>query len=222
VEFFGRKAHAAAAPDKGINALDGLVLFYQAASLARQQFPPGCLFHGVIEDGGRSANVIPDYARGRFALRAERMDALELLNERIQACARAAAEATGCRVSVKESGHSVTTFKRNRSLEDLFAGLLESIGRSEPRKIRRSYGSTDLASVSQAVAAIEVFVKASDHPIHTEGFARDAVAAGGDRALLDGVFLLAAGGYHLLNDSDLRQSVRRDFAAAEQQAASTS
>lgn len=213
VEFFGRKAHAAAAPDEGINALDAMVLFYQSAALARQQFPQGCLFHGVIDEGGRSPNVIPDHTSGRFSLRAERMQALELLERRIRSCAAAAARATGCRVTVSESGHGVTTFRRNRALEELFAGLFESIGRSEPRKLRRSFGSTDLASVSQAVPAIEIFVKASEHPIHTEGFARDAAGPGGDRALLDGILLLASAGRGLMTEPEVLERVRACFAA---------
>jgi metal-dependent amidase/aminoacylase/carboxypeptidase family protein len=215
VEFHGRKAHAAAAPEEGLNALDAMVLFYQAAALARQQLPPGCLLHGIIEEGGTSANVIPDYTRGRFAVRADRARSLEILEGRVRACAQAAAEATGCRASVSETGHGVTTFRRNPVLEDLFAGLFESLGRSRPRKTRRSFGSTDLASVSQAVPAIEIFVKASDFPIHTEGFARDAVAAGGDRALLDGVYLLASGAGRLLGEPDLLSRVREAFTAPE-------
>ncbi len=213
VEYFGRKAHAAAAPQEGLNALDAMVLFYQSAALARQQFPPGCLFHGIIEQGGSSANVIPDYTRGRFSLRAERMESLELLEQRIRACAAAAAEATGCRVGLKHSGHEVSAWRRNRALEDLFAALFESIGRKEPRRLRRSFGSTDLASVSQAVPTIEIFVKASDQPIHTDGFARDAAGAGGDRALLDGVFLLASAGCRLLQEPALLEEVRASFAA---------
>jgi len=214
VEFFGRAAHAAAAPEEGLNALDAMVLFYQAAALGRQQLPPGCLLHGIIEEGGKSANVIPDYTRGRFAARADRMDSLELLDGRLRACARAAAEATGCRTEVREAGPAVTTFRRNRALEDLFAGLYPEVGRSEPRRLRRSFGSTDLASVSQAVPAIEIFLKASAHPIHTEAIARDAVAEGGDRALLDGVFLLAAAAARILREPGLLERIRRDFAAA--------
>ena len=68
VEFFGKKAHAAAAPLEGRNALDALVLFYHAAALPRTKFPTGTLFHGIIESGGEAPNIIPDYARGRFSL----------------------------------------------------------------------------------------------------------------------------------------------------------
>ena len=211
VEYFGKKAHAAAAPREGINALDALVLFYHSAALPRTKLPAGCLFHGVIEEGGQAPNIIPDYARGRFSLRADTMPKLEILLEQVTALAQAAAAATGCRCQVTEPGPGVTTFRRNPALEDLFAGLFEDRGRRDPRKIRESYGSTDLANVSQVVPTIEPLVKASDFPIHTEEFARDAVGAGGELALLDGVFFLACGGSSILTEPLLLDRIRQDF-----------
>jgi hypothetical protein len=65
--------------------------------------------------------------------------------------------------------------------------------------------------VSQVVPTIEPLVKASDFPIHTEEFARDAVGAGGERALLDGVYFLACGGYRILTEPPLLERIRRDF-----------
>jgi len=211
VEYFGKKAHAAAAPREGINALDALVLFYHSAALPRTKLPAGCLFHGVIEEGGQAPNIIPDYARGRFSLRADTMPKLEILLEQVTALAQAAATATGCRCQVTEPGPGVTTFRRNPALEDLFAGLFEDRGRLDPRKIRESYGSTDLANVSQVVPTIEPLVKASDFPIHTEEFARDAVGTGGERALLDGVFFLACGGSSILTEPLLLDRISQDF-----------
>jgi len=211
VEYFGKKAHAAAAPREGINALDALVLFYHSAALPRTKLQAGCLFHGIIEEGGQAPNIIPDYARGRFSLRADTMPKLKILLEQVTALAQAAAAATGCRCQVTEPGPGVTTFRRNPALEDLFAGLFEDRGRRDPRKIRESYGSTDLANVSQVVPTIEPLVKASDFPIHTEEFARDAVGAGGELALLDGVFFLACGGSSILTEPLLLDRIRQDF-----------
>jgi amidohydrolase len=211
VEFFGKKAHAAAAPGAGANALDALVLFYHSAALPRAKLQAGTLFHGIIEAGGEAPNVIPDYARGRFSLRADTMPKLERLVERVTSLARDAAAATGCREQISEPGPRVTTFRRNAALEELFAGLFEESGRTDPRKVREFYGSTDLANVSQVVPTIEPLVKASDFPIHSEEFAKDAVGAGGERALLDGVFVLACGGYRIITDPGLLEKVRRDF-----------
>ncbi len=211
VEYFGKKAHAAAAPREGINALDALVLFYHSAALPRTKFPAGCLFHGIIEEGGQAPNIIPDYSRGTFSLRADTRPKLEALVEQVRALAQAAAAATGSRCQVTEPGPGVTTFLRNPALEDLFAGLFEERGRPDPRKIRESYGSTDLANVSQVVPTIEPLVKASDSPIHTDEFARDAVGAGGERALLDGVYFLAHGGFRILTEPRLLDRIRRCF-----------
>lgn len=214
VEFFGKKAHAAAAPGAGANALDALVLFYHSAVLPRTKLPAGTLLHGIVEAGGEAPNIIPDYARGRFSLRADTMANLDLLVGSVRTLAEDAAAATGCRTHITEPGPGVTTFRRNAALEDLFAGLFEERGRAEPRRVRRSYGSTDLANVSQVVPTIEPMIKASDAPIHTEEFARDAVGAGGERALLDGIYFLACAGYRLLAEPALLERVRRDFEAS--------
>jgi amidohydrolase len=213
VEFFGRKAHAAAAPREGRNALDALVLFYHAAALPRTKLPPGTLFHGIIEAGGEAPNIIPDYARGRFSLRADAMPKLERLVDEVRRLAEKAAADTGCRVEIGEPGPGVTTFRRNRVLEEIMAALFVERGRSEPAKLRESYGSTDLANVSWVAPTIEPMLKASDDPIHTEGFARDAVGAGGERALLDGVYVLAAAAARLLTEPGLLERVRADFRA---------
>jgi amidohydrolase len=213
VEFFGKKAHAAAAPKEGRNALDALVLFYHEAALPRTKLPAGTLFHGIIESGGEAPNIIPDYASGRFSLRADTMAKLERLVDEVKRSAARAAAETGCRARITEPGAGVTTFLRNRVLEEVFAGLFEDRGRTDPGKIREAYGSTDLANLSWVVPAIEPLVKASDSPIHTEGFARDAVGPGGERALLDGVYVLAAAGGRVLTEPGLLDRIRADFRA---------
>jgi len=213
VEFFGQKAHAAAAPLEGRNALDALVLFYHEAALPRTKLPPGALFHGIIESGGEAPNIIPDYARGRFSIRADTMPKLERLVGEVRCLADKAAAETGCRSTISEPAPGVTTFRRNRVLEELLAGLFVERGRKDPAKLRESYGSTDLANVSWVVPTIEPMIKASDFPIHTEGFARDAVAAGGDRALLDGVYVLAAAAARILTEPSLLERIRADFRA---------
>lgn len=213
VEFFGRKAHAAAAPREGRNALDALVIFYHAAALPRAKFAPGTLFHGIVESGGEAPNIIPDYARGRFSIRADAMAKLERLVGEVRSLAERAAAEAGCRSVITEPGPGVTTFRRNRALEDLFAGLFVERGRADPVKLRESYGSTDLANVSWVVPTIEPMIKASDFPIHTEGFARDAVGPDGEKALLDGVHILAAAASRILTEPALLDRIRADFLA---------
>ena len=72
VEFFGKSAHAAAAPWEGKNALDALILTFTNINALRQQIYPEARIHGVIVDGGAAPNIIPEYTRARFHVRAKK------------------------------------------------------------------------------------------------------------------------------------------------------
>ncbi|KAG6038948.1 hypothetical protein E4U41_003453 [Claviceps citrina] len=96
VEFRGRSAHAAGEPWNGTNALDAAVGAYNNVSMLRQQMRPDERVHGVFEAGGTVPNVIPDYARMNWYVRAPTTDQGETLQRRVRACIDAAAMATGC------------------------------------------------------------------------------------------------------------------------------
>ena len=70
VEFRGRSAHAAADPENGVNALNALIEVFNGVNALRQHVTPDVRLHGVILDGGTAANVVPDYARASFMVRA--------------------------------------------------------------------------------------------------------------------------------------------------------
>jgi len=60
VEFFGKSSHAAAAPHLGINALDAVLLSFTNLNALRQQLRGDARIHGIITDGGRAPNIIPE------------------------------------------------------------------------------------------------------------------------------------------------------------------
>lgn len=101
VEYFGRAAHAANSPWLGINALDALIIAYNAVSVLRQQTKPGDVIGMNITNGGAAANVIHAYAAGVFVIRASTAARLKELQQRVGACLRAGAEATSARLEVK-------------------------------------------------------------------------------------------------------------------------
>ena len=75
--FHGKAAHAAGAPEEGINALDAVVAMYNAVSMLRQQVKSDVRIHGIILAGGAAANIIPDYAAIRYRTRSDDADYLE-------------------------------------------------------------------------------------------------------------------------------------------------
>lgn len=96
VEFTGKSAHAAGEPWNGTNALDAAVGAYNNVSMLRQQIRPEERVHGVFEVGGTVPNVIPDYTRMNWYVRAPTTAQGEKLQTRVHACIDAAATATGC------------------------------------------------------------------------------------------------------------------------------
>ncbi len=68
-ELFGRTAHAAAAPDLGINALDACIQTFNNINALRQHLTPDVRIHGIITHGGEAPNIVPEYAAASFSVR---------------------------------------------------------------------------------------------------------------------------------------------------------
>lgn len=99
VEYHGSGAHAAGDPWTGLNALDAAVAAYVNISMLRQQMQPDERIHGIIEDGGKAANVIPDYTRMSWNIRSPNIARADELLSRAKACFEAASAATGCTIT---------------------------------------------------------------------------------------------------------------------------
>ncbi|KAL2167464.1 hypothetical protein VTG60DRAFT_1215 [Thermothelomyces hinnuleus] len=101
VEYFGRAAHGAKNPWMGINALDALVVSYNAVSALRQQTKPGDVIGVAITNGGEQAtNVIHAYAACVCMIHATTSSRLAELQEKVSSCFRAGAIATGATVNI--------------------------------------------------------------------------------------------------------------------------
>lgn len=98
VEFFGKASHASASPWEGINALDAAVLSYTNIGMMRQQMKPTWRVHGIIKEGGRAANIIPDYTKSVYTVRAPKFEEVEVLKKRVEKIFHGAAASTGCTV----------------------------------------------------------------------------------------------------------------------------
>lgn len=101
VEYFGRASHGAKNPWMGINALDALVVAYNAVSVLRQQTMSGDVIGLAITNGGeRATNIIHAYSACVCMLHATSAARLDALQHKVSACFRAGAEATGATVKI--------------------------------------------------------------------------------------------------------------------------
>lgn len=93
-EFFGRTAHGASAHN-GRSALDGVMLTDVSANYLREHVPENVRIHSVIRNGGDAPNVVPAYAKIWYFVRGRDRAQVDDVRERLTACAKAAALATG-------------------------------------------------------------------------------------------------------------------------------
>ncbi|MCH8920611.1 MAG: M20 family peptidase, partial [Chloroflexi bacterium] len=184
--------------------------------LLRQQLRDAARIHGIITDGGQAVNVIPHHTAASLLIRAEDDVYLdEALKEKVLACFRAAAEATGCRLEHRWGEDSrYKAMRSNHALAEAYRTNIEGLGRKviEPES-RRSMGSTDMGNVSAIVPAIHpsITVAPPDIPIHTVEFREMAASEAGHKALLDSAKALAMTAVDVLTDADLRERMKREF-----------
>ncbi|MEW6400136.1 MAG: M20 family metallopeptidase [Bacillota bacterium] len=207
IEFFGRAAHAAAAPEKGINALDAMLLTFQAVHAVRPRLDPAVRLPGIILDGGTAPNVVPDHTRARFSLRAADARYLEeVVVPAVLDCARGAAQATGCRLEWRFYEPLFQDMRGNPVLARLFADEMRHLGhRVEELPPTERGGSTDVGNVSHRVPAVQPSVAIGDPPPpgHTREFAEATLSEPALRAMLDACTALAVTGARLLHDAGL-------------------
>lgn len=176
VEFFGKAAHAAAEPHEGRNALDALLLGWTALSALRLVTRSDARFHGVITDGGKAANIIPDHAAARFMVRSPENAYLTELQRRVIACFEGAAQQTGCELRYQWS-ETCELVNTNRPLAAAFSANAKALGREmQSRRAGDTHGSTDMGNVTSVVPGIHPFLSITDGPVpgHSTEFAAAA------------------------------------------------
>lgn len=158
-----------------MNALDALVLAYNAVSALRQQLRPDEKVASIITDGGKAENIIPDRAAGRWKIRARTTAQLETLKARVLACFEGAALQTGCTLEHTWIA-GCRDVRANRALAAAYRRNGEALGRTfvAPERVPvHVAGSTDMGDVSYAVLSIHPALGAfaPDVPGHSEELA---------------------------------------------------
>lgn len=217
--FHGRASHAAAYPERGVNALDAVVQLMSAVGLLRQQLPRGVRVHGIITDGGKAANVIPEFAAAELWIRALDEDELDDAAARVLACARGAAEATGARLEVRTLDSSSPAMRPNLPLADLYRRQLAELGLAETEHAPdQAIGSSDITHVSRVAPTIHpnfsIAPPGGRLQLHTRPFAEATTSPEGEAGLLEAARALALTLQELFESPTARAAVRQAHEAA--------
>ena len=62
VVFHGRAAHPTGSPTEGVDALAALIQLFNTLAVVGRRLPPGSHIQGIITDGGRATDIVPERA----------------------------------------------------------------------------------------------------------------------------------------------------------------
>lgn len=149
-QFTGKAAHAAAHPEKGINALDAVQLMYSGINCLRQHITPDSKIHGIITSGGDAPNTVPDFAECKFHIRANDREYLNTLTQKVINCAKGAELMTGAVLKYEKFENSFDNLLNIPSLQELMKKNLEEVGITNfLHEKPEASGSSDIGNVSQ-------------------------------------------------------------------------
>ncbi|MBE6067307.1 MAG: M20 family metallopeptidase [Clostridium lundense] len=212
-EYIGKSAHASGAPEKGINALDSVIQLFNGINALRQHVPTDVRIHGIITHGGDAPNIVPDYAKARFFIRAANRKTCDEVTSKIKNIAQGAALATGAKLNIIAFQNKVDNFLINKSFDELFIESANLLGLEISNKTKEGLGSTDAGNISQVVPTIHPHIKIGPNTLvgHTPEFCEASVCKEADKALIIGAKALAITGLTLITNKEKLQEITSEF-----------
>lgn len=125
--FRGVSAHAAASPERGRSALDGVEAMNNMVNMMREHIPQETRIHYVITNGGKAPNVIPDYAEVYYYVRHPKRDQVQSIFNRVVNAANGAALGTDTKMEYEMIG-GTHDLLLNRTLAEVMQKNLDKTG----------------------------------------------------------------------------------------------
>ncbi len=215
--YHGRAAHAAVSPHHGINALNSVIHLFTGIDAMRQHMREDVRIHGVITDGGRAPNIVPDFAAANFMLRSRDRDYLEEVVKRVRQVAEGAATLTGATLEVDDAHPMYENVRPNEPLAQAARRHAEAVGMTvhDPRPGSRGGASTDFGNVSQRIPsfAVSFAVSETQIPGHSIEMTQAAISDLAHESAIGVAKSLALTAIDALTDEAFLQTARDDFQA---------
>lgn len=210
--FIGKAAHAAACPEKGINALEAAINMFNNLNGLREHIPQSARIHGIIREGGVAANIVPDLAVNEFYVRGESKKQVEELVEKVKNCAYGASLAAGTKLKIRNYEKSNDDFISNYNLMHRYMKHMNDAGIENINEIDTTSGSADVGNVSYAVPALHAWFSITREPIasHTAEFARETLTDYAGEQMAKAVYGLVMTAYDIITDIEFNKIVKEE------------
>ena len=217
--YHGKSAHAAVMPEAGINALNAVVHLFTGIDAMRQHLREDTRIHGIITDGGKAANVVPEFAAANFMLRCRDREYLKVIVEKVKQVAEGAALLTGARLEILPADPLYENVIPNATMAKVARANAEAIGMHlDTLPAGRRQGgsaSTDFGNVSQVVPSFAMTFSISEEPVpgHSLLLAAAAKTPLANDNAISVAKILGLTACELLSNPDLVAAVREEFKA---------
>lgn len=208
--FSGAPAHQMNAWE-GRDALTALIHLFTNVDALRKNIRPEARIQGIITEGGKAPNVVPDRAVGDFYIRYPDQVYLAQVTEMIDNAARAAALATGTKVKIEHYG-SMRDGIAEATLEELaFAYVKKYGGKKVDEQPGKPQGFEETGSVSSAIPGVGFSAFTSNGAFHTYEMEADALSDVGHQGFTVDAQAMAALLYDFATRADYRTLVKQEF-----------
>lgn len=168
ITYRGKAAHAAGAPDKGVNALNACMMGVMGVNAIRETFrEEDCVrFHPIINSGGDLVNVIPDYVKMESYVRASNLPAMKDVNTRINRALQAGAMALGAECDIHDLAGYLPMKPDENFRAVLRANAQKIFGAEFVTEGEHAAGSTDMGDVSHLMPVVHPWVGCVSGVLH--------------------------------------------------------
>lgn len=217
-EFFGKTSHAAASPEKGINALDAAISTFNSINALREHIKSDSRVHGVIIEGGKAANVVPDYTKVQFYVRSTTKTYNMELLEKIKNCAKGSALVTGCDLKITKYEFNYDNMVTNEILSNVFNEKIYEIANIRMSEPSKNTGSIDAGQVSQICPTIHPYFDiTNDKSIvaHTREMAKSTLTDYAKKQMKNTVAALVLTAAEVIQNDKLYEEMKLEFETKE-------
>jgi len=210
--FNGAPAHELTAWN-GRNALTAVIHLFDNIDGIRSNLRPETRIQGIITEGGAAPNVVPDRTSADFYVRYPDEVYLAQVMEMVDNAAKAAALATGTKVTIEHYGEDRDGISLG-SLSEVGFAYMKKYGATgvlpEPGKPQ---GFEETGSVSSQLPGLGFSAKTSNSPNHTYEMLADALTDVGHSGFVVDAQAMAALLYDFATHPAYRATVKREFDA---------
>ena len=208
--FSGAPTHQMT-PWEGRNALSAVIDFFKNIDSVRPSIRPEARIQGIIVEGGKAPNVVPDRTVADFYIRYPDEVYLQQVVEFVDNAAKAAALATGTKVKIEHYGKDLDGINVATLAEVGFAYLKKLGGTNVQNEPGKPQGFEETGSVSRDIPGFGFSAQTSTASFHTYEMDADNLKPIGHTGFTIDAEAMTALLFDFATRPDYRAAVKKEF-----------